>query len=941
MPRLSPRVDWAVPSRRFVRNHVGWALLRLGMALVLLSALVSFLHPSAAQAANSNSVEDVFARSDQTGWGTSCNFDGDANYAWGGAADGSNANVTISGGRGIVANGNSTSSTSETLSTGSSAAGGDALVKVSFSATDSGEAGPILNYSSANGGSYYEADLESELNRLQFSVLKNGVFSYPGGVFAFTVSPNTAYWVRLDVSGSTTKTIQARAWQYGATEPSTWQLSVTDSTPIGTGVAGTHTAWASAKPGETISFSAFAATTSGLAVAPTPPNTIEDTFTRANQTGWGASVNEDGVTNRAWSGDAGGTNSTVTLANHLGVVTNNNSTASASMPLSDGNTYAGGDTLVKVMASATDSGEIGPILNYSSANGGSYYEADFETENSRLQFSFAKNGAFTYPGGVYALTIAPNTFYWIRLHVSGTTTKSVQARAWQDGASEPTTWQLSVTDSTPIGNGLAGVHTAWQYARLGETLSVAAFGSSASGTAIIPTMPTVSSFMPATGQYGDAVTLTGTGFTGATGVRFNGVDALAYSVTSDTTITARVPNAGAQTGLVSVSTSASTGWSRSTFAITTAAGSVYWVATAGNDANSGDYTHPFATIAHADSVATAGAHVHVLAGSYSLSSTLYTSASGTASAPIVYISDTLYGAQLDMSGSGTDLQHRSTWEVNGSYEQVLGFDLTTSGSGARAGVIVYGNQVTIARNHVHDIYRGTCHDYTLGGAGIDVIGPTGYSSTPYAVVDSNLIENVGANLKGSQCQDQVHGIYISTSYNTVTNNIVRSAVGYGIQLFHNPNHNTIANNDVDHSGDSGLLVGAQTGYAAQYNVVANNISRDNGGNGVHNDHYGIRTYNEGTGILGNNSYLNNDNFHNDDGQNNPAGETYIFGTNNTISGQISSDPLYVNYTGQDYHLQSSSPAKDTGTATGAPTHDFDQVTRPQGAATDIGAYEFH
>jgi len=56
---------------------------------------------------------------------------------------------------------------------------------------------------------------------------------------------------------------------------------------------------------------------------------------------------------------------------------------------------------------------------------------------------------------------------------------------------------------------------------------------------------------------------------------------------------------------------------------------------------------------------------------------------------------------------------------------------------------------------------------------------------------------------------------------------------------------------------------------------------------------------------------------------------------------ISSDPLYVNYAGQDYHLQSGSPAKDTGTATGAPTHDFNQVTRPQGTATDIGAYEFH
>ena len=96
-------------------------------------------------------------------------------------------------------------------------------------------------------------------------------------------------------------------------------------------------------------------------------------------------------------GDADRTNANVTLKGHLGVVTSNSATASATATLSDGAAHAGGDALVKVMASATDSGEIGPVLNYSDANGGSYYEANFETHLNRLQFSFAKNGALTYP----------------------------------------------------------------------------------------------------------------------------------------------------------------------------------------------------------------------------------------------------------------------------------------------------------------------------------------------------------------------------------------------------------------------------------------------------------------------------------------------------------------------------------------------------------------
>jgi hypothetical protein len=50
--------------------------------------------------------------------------------------------------------------------------------------------------------------------------------------------------------------------------------------------------------------------------------------------------------------------------------------------------------------------------------------------------------------------------------------------------------------------------------------------------------------------------------------------------------------------------------------------------------------------------------------------------------------------------------------------------------------------------------------------------------------------------------------------------------------------------------------------------------------------------------------------------------------------EYGTDPLFVSAT--DLHLQSCSPAKDAGTAAGAPATDFDGNARPQGAGYDLG-----
>ena len=84
--------------------------------------------------------------------------------------------------------------------------------------------------------------------------------------------------------------------------------------------------------------------------------------------------------------------------------------------------------------------------------------------------------------------------------------------------------------------------------------------------ALAGTPPTIASFSPGSGPVGSTVTITGTGFTGATSVRFNGTWS-APNVASDTSVSATVP-AGATTGQISVTTPGGTGQSATNFVVT-------------------------------------------------------------------------------------------------------------------------------------------------------------------------------------------------------------------------------------------------------------------------------------------------------------------------------------------------------------------------------------
>jgi hypothetical protein len=354
----------------------------------------------------------------------------------------------------------------------------------------------------------------------------------------------------------------------------------------------------------------------------------------------------------------------------------------------------------------------------------------------------------------------------------------------------------------------------------------------------------------------------------------------------------------------------------------------YFVSTAGSDSNDGSAAHPWRTIQHASSLVTAGYTVHVAPGTYNVAgpgtypaqvtNAITTSASGTASARIRFISDVKWGAKIVTS-------NRSfySWGVNGNYVDIVGFDITGDSMG---GIRLNGSNQRALNNLVHDLGFLFCDGN--GGAGIE--------SNDYTASNNDIIGNVVHDIGTPGGCQMVHGIYHSINGGYVQNNIVYRASSYGIHLWHAATNVVISNNTVFANGSAssggGILIGDGDSPGDVVNdntVVTNNIIYANPKAGLREFCYSGQTC-----IGNNNIYTNNLIYHNG------TDVSLLFG--HTASNTISADPQFVKYQADgsgDYHLQSTSPAIDKGTYLGAPLNDFDGGARPVGATWDIGAYE--
>ena len=357
--------------------------------------------------------------------------------------------------------------------------------------------------------------------------------------------------------------------------------------------------------------------------------------------------------------------------------------------------------------------------------------------------------------------------------------------------------------------------------------------------------------------------------------------------------------------------------STSTPLYTLGTGTNYYVAPSGSDGNPCTATAPCYTMARVSQLMSPGDNAHFASGNYTWSySGNKVTKSGTAAAPISYVSDTKWGAKV--YGSGCD----PIWN-SGDYVQIINFDVTGNCS---EGIGVNGNYDKVIGNRVHDLpgtggyagILGDCCSYSK--TGIQIIGN---------VVD-NIAMGTGSNL--------IHGIYTGGPSSVIMNNIVTRVSAACITHYHGATRSIVSNNVVANC-KYGIQIAADGAITSDdYTTVNNNIAVNNGRGiyeyptaGPHN------VYNNN--IVYNNSTANLDLC---------CGGTQS-GTLTLTAAQFSA--LFVNYTGDmsgDYHLRSGAVAIDAGTTrcaagmTGCvPVLDFDGIARPAGGAYDIGAYEWH
>jgi hypothetical protein len=349
----------------------------------------------------------------------------------------------------------------------------------------------------------------------------------------------------------------------------------------------------------------------------------------------------------------------------------------------------------------------------------------------------------------------------------------------------------------------------------------------------------------------------------------------------------------------------------------------YYVSPSGNDSNPGTQSQPFATISKAASVATPGTTVHVASGTYTQA--VVTNTSGTATARIVYVSDTKWGAKLNVSMVALGY---GIWDNTANYIDIQGFDMT-GGASDYLGIRNEGSYVRIIGNRVHDFATAGCNGGN-GGAGID--------NANYTASDDDVIGNVVFNIGPSSTCIGVQGIYHSNLRGHILNNIVSNNSGWGIHCWHGCTAVTVSNNLSFNNRTGGMVFGdGDTGAGIFENsIISNNIAVNNASSNAGD--YGISEYEySGQHTIGaHNQFLNN--------------LVYGNGSNvirllegNIASATVNADPQFVNYQADgsgDYHLKSTSPAIGAGTSTGAPSTDFVGNTIPQGNGYDIGAYQY-
>jgi len=413
----------------------------------------------------------------------------------------------------------------------------------------------------------------------------------------------------------------------------------------------------------------------------------------------------------------------------------------------------------------------------------------------------------------------------------------------------------------------------------------------------------------------------------------------------------------------------------------------YFVAKTGSDAAAGGVSTPWLTIQKAANTMVAGDTVTVNAGTYA--ERVGVTTSGTAGNFIRYQTNGV----VVMQG----------FRVQASYTQVVGFEITNSNSLYYTGIGVYvaGTHNEVTSNYVHDLYwegiwlfGENARDDPLTAnnlvnlntivrartAGIFVEGinntvdsndishtitdPPGSPADPNADADGMRFFGSGHIFRKNNIHDildtdayQLNSPHIDCfqTWGPATNMLFEQNVCHGAidnmqatqaSVLTAPVGTFTYRNNIFYDMTHGINISFLTGQTIDNLLIVNNTFKNITGQGV---------------ILksSSNDIIRNNLFYNVGAA---AGDEYlaidVASTGATISNNgnwsttgslvgspytndVWADPKIVSGTGNDFHLQSTSPLRDAGVTLGTVTNDKDGTARPIGTAYDIGAYEYH
>ncbi len=321
----------------------------------------------------------------------------------------------------------------------------------------------------------------------------------------------------------------------------------------------------------------------------------------------------------------------------------------------------------------------------------------------------------------------------------------------------------------------------------------------------------------------------------------------------------------------------------------------------------------------------------------------------TGASGIIVMPDTYYdGGEAEVTNSNIKVLNNTIERANWNWKT------STDQGSAQEALSIWGvNGFEVGNNTLKEGKKegidvkvgsrnGSIHDNTVTGVAQVSGTPQGYNGGPGIYLDGNRATMFNINVYNNT-------IYNNTSEGiAIADEVPEQGDVYDIRVY---------NNVVYGNGRQGINSGAGININSnvhnvevEQNTFINNVQAfnigglDGGGKKAHditirNNIFANSTYRNGFIGDTDNVTITNNLFTN--------GFSELFQKQGTLtnlqsSNNITGNPQFVNQSGNDFHLQSSSPAIDAGFLSigDYANKDKDGIIRPQGKGNDIGAYEY-